>query len=65
MKAIKMEKQKRIALVAHDNLKDDLVRWCVKNEDVLKQHFLSGYGIHFCPDNSFYFCCNSAEGRIF
>ena len=44
MKAIKMEKQKRIALVAHDNLKDDLVRWCVKNEDVLKKHFLSGTG---------------------
>lgn len=44
MKAIKMEKQKRIALVAHDNLKDDLVKWCVKNEAVLKMHFLSGTG---------------------
>lgn len=44
MKAIKMGKQKRIALVAHDNLKDELVRWCVKNQDVLKMHFLSGTG---------------------
>lgn len=44
MKTIKMEKQKRIALVAHDNLKDNLVNWCVQNEEVLKQHFLCGTG---------------------
>ena len=34
MKVI-MEKQKRIALIAHDHLKDDLVRWCVANKDEL------------------------------
>lgn len=39
-----MEKQKRIALIAHDHLKDDLVEWCVKNKEELKQHFLSGTG---------------------
>ncbi len=43
MKVI-MEKQKRIALIAHDHLKDDLVRWCVANKDELKKHFLSGTG---------------------
>ena len=31
-----MEKQKRIALIAHDHLKDDLVKWCVENKEELK-----------------------------
>lgn len=44
MKSIKMNKQKRIALVAHDNLKDDLVKWCKSHESVLKMHFLAGTG---------------------
>ena len=35
-----MEKQKRIALIAHDHLKDELVLWCVKNKDEFKKHFL-------------------------
>lgn len=39
-----MEKQKRIALIAHDNLKDNLVKWCVSNKEELKKHFLSGTG---------------------
>ena len=39
-----MEKQKRIALIAHDHLKDDLVKWCVENKEELKRHFLSGTG---------------------
>ena len=39
-----MEKQKRIALIAHDHLKDELVLWCVKNKDELKKHFLCGTG---------------------
>ena len=41
-KTMTMGGQKRIALVAHDNLKDDLVRQCEKNEAVLKTHFLYG-----------------------
>lgn len=39
-----MEKQKRIALIAHDHLKDTLVEWCVKNKEELKKHFLCGTG---------------------
>jgi len=39
-----MEKQKRIALVAHDNKKELLVNWCVQNKDILKRHFLCGTG---------------------
>jgi len=41
---IKMNGQKRIALIAHDHLKDDLVKWCEKNKDMLKGHFLCGTG---------------------
>ncbi|MFI3228103.1 MAG: methylglyoxal synthase [Clostridia bacterium] len=40
----KIGKQKRIALIAHDNKKSDLVKWCTKNFDILKQHFLCGTG---------------------
>ncbi len=39
-----MPKQKSIALIAHDHLKDDLVMWCKKNHDELKKHFLCGTG---------------------
>jgi len=36
--------QKSIALVAHDNRKQDLIDWVEKNEHVLKRHFLCGTG---------------------
>ncbi len=39
-----MEKQKTIALIAHDHQKDDLVNWCVRNQEELKQHFHCGRG---------------------
>ena len=39
-----MGSQKRIALVAHDNMKDDIVQWCMANKSVLKHHFLCGTG---------------------
>ncbi len=41
---VKIEKQKRIALVAHDEKKQELVEWCDKNKDILKGHFLCGTG---------------------
>ncbi len=44
MKTVEMAPQKRIALIAHDNLKDDIVKWCQKNKAVLKGHFLCGTG---------------------
>ena len=37
-------KAKHIALVAHDGKKKELVDWCDKNKDVLKNHFLCGTG---------------------
>ena len=37
-------KQKRIALVAHDGKKKEMVDWCDKNKDILKNHFLCGTG---------------------
>ncbi|MHC1724214.1 MAG: methylglyoxal synthase [Aminipila sp.] len=39
-----MEKQKRVALVAHDHRKAALVEWCEENKHILKRHFLLGTG---------------------
>jgi methylglyoxal synthase len=36
--------RKRIALVAHDNKKDDLLDWAIYNRDVLVRHELFGTG---------------------
>ena len=37
-------KQKNIALVAHDNMKHELIAWVKENADILKRHFLMGTG---------------------
>lgn len=37
-------KQKRIALIAHDGKKKELVAWCEKNKEILQHHFLCGTG---------------------
>lgn len=37
-------RQKHIALVAHDGKKKEMVDWCDKNKDILKNHFLCGTG---------------------
>ncbi len=37
-------RQKRIALIAHDAKKAELVEWALKNEEILKGHFLCGTG---------------------
>ncbi|MDR7870844.1 MAG: methylglyoxal synthase [Tissierellaceae bacterium] len=42
--ASKMNLQKRIALVAHDNMKKELIEWVDENKDKLKKHFLCGTG---------------------
>lgn len=39
-----IERQKNIALIAHDNKKNELIEWCVEHEDILKKHFLCGTG---------------------
>ncbi|AGK98244.1 methylglyoxal synthase [Clostridium pasteurianum] len=40
----KLGKQKKIALVAHDNRKEDLISWADQNKDILCKHFLCGTG---------------------
>lgn len=37
-------KQKNIALIAHDNMKEELMAWCEEHKEILKQHFLCGTG---------------------
>lgn len=39
-----MPPRKRVALVAHDNRKDELLDWAKTNEDSLRQHELYGTG---------------------
>ena len=39
-----IEKQKHIALIAHDSKKKALVEWVEANKDILKNHFLCGTG---------------------
>ena len=39
-----MDAAKRIALIAHDQMKASLVEWCRKNYEVLSHHFLCGTG---------------------
>ena len=39
-----IEKQKNIALIAHDNKKAELIAWCETNKEILKNHFLCGTG---------------------
>ncbi|MGL5973224.1 MAG: methylglyoxal synthase [Oscillospiraceae bacterium] len=43
-KTVTVKKQKRIALVAHDNMKKKLISWVKDNKEVLSQHFLCGTG---------------------
>lgn len=39
-----MSKSKRIALIAHDNMKPKLIEWCLENREALSHHFLCGTG---------------------
>ena len=39
-----LEKQKNIALIAHDNEKHSLIEWCKEHKDILSQHTLCGTG---------------------
>jgi len=41
---IEMQPTKRIALVAHDNMKDDLLEWGTRHLSVLQQHELFATG---------------------
>ena len=41
---LKMDKQKHIALIAHDNMKKELIDWIILNKNILSKHFLCGTG---------------------
>ena len=36
--------QKRIALIAHDGKKAELIKWCDEHKEILQKHFLCGTG---------------------
>ena len=44
-KTFPMERQKRIALLAHDNTKTDLVQWAKDNQERLANHELFATGL--------------------
>lgn len=39
-----MEAKKRIALIAHDNMKKGLIDWCMQHKEALSTHDLCGTG---------------------
>lgn len=41
---VTMERQKSIALIAHDGRKKDLIAWVQNNKELLSKHFLCGTG---------------------
>jgi len=43
-KQVVIEKQKKIALIAHDHMKMQMIEWCANNKTVLERHFLFGTG---------------------
>ncbi len=42
--SLTIKKQKNIALIAHDNKKQELIKWCKNYIDILKNHNLYGTG---------------------
>lgn len=44
MKSTLMKKKKRIALIAHDSRKQDLIHWVKTNEEALQPHAFYGTG---------------------
>ncbi len=45
-----IERQKNIALIAHDSKKAEMIEWCNANKEVLKNHF-SLRNRNNCPDD--------------
>lgn len=41
---VAIERTKKIALVAHDGKKAELLEWVLKNKEILQSHFLYGTG---------------------
>lgn len=39
-----IQEKKQIALIAHDNKKADLIKWCQEHKEILEKHDLCGTG---------------------
>ena len=44
IESVRMSAQKRIALIAHDSRKEDLLEWVAYNREVLREHVLVATG---------------------
>ncbi len=42
--SVKMGKKKKIALIAHDNMKKELIQWVEERKNILEKHQLMGTG---------------------
>ena len=42
--SVTIEKTKKIALIAHDAKKEEILQWCMKHKEILSGHFLCGTG---------------------
>jgi methylglyoxal synthase len=42
--SVKMKKKKKIALIAHDNMKKELIQWVEERKNILEKHQLMGTG---------------------
>lgn len=42
--SVKMGKKKKIALIAHDNMKRELIQWVEERKNILEKHRLMGTG---------------------
>ena len=43
-KGLMLDKSKNIALIAHDSMKDNIIRWAKENKGILERHNLVGTG---------------------
>ena len=42
-----IDKQKNIALIAHDSKKKEIIEWCEENKEILKHHFFYSLYIQY------------------
>jgi len=44
--SVRMGKEKKIALIAHDNMEKELIQWVEERKNILEKHQLMGTGTY-------------------